>query len=350
MGEALVQIEAYRDGRKAYFGTNVYVKPSEWVRCEVVNRHDATALNGMLTELLIKLQRIEMEVWRCGTVPTLQHLRNGWRRKEVTMSVLAFTEEMVRVSNRRESSKENLMSTAHVFNRFRSACLHELDYTLLREFEQYLRERGNCQNTIVKHFHHLRTIVGEAVRHGFLPRGAVPFEQFRLRTEHREHVALSMAEMKRIAQVKVCPHVRDAFLFCCHTGLRYSDYVRLTEEHFHRRGAELWIELRMQKTQQVVRLPVVHLSHLLGDLGEHPPIPCNSKTNLQLRVIAQKAHIDKRVTFHVARHTFATLLLSKGVPITTVQTLLGHTSVKTTQRYAEVKPGTILSDLQRATR
>ena len=350
MGEALVQIEAYQNGRKAYFSTNIYVKPSEWGHSEVVNRHDAVALNGMLAELLMKLQAIEVEVWRCGISPTLQHLREGWRRKEPAMTVLSFTQEVIGASGRAESTKANLLSTARTLHHFRPARLDELDYPLLCDFLHHLRERGNCPNTIAKHFNHLRTIVGEAVRHGILSPDAVPFERFRLRTERREHVALSEEELRRIANVGIFPSVRDAFLFCCHTGLRYSDYVRLGKSHFRRKGKEMWIEILMKKTRQMVRLPLVTLARLLGEVGEHPAIPNNVQTNQQLKQIVEQAHIQKHVTFHTARHTFATPLLANGVPITTVQALLGHSSVRTTQRYAEVKQRTILNDLRRALR
>ena len=350
MGEALVQIEAYKDGHKAYFSTNIYVKPCEWAGHEVVGRHDAAALNGMLAEGLVKLQNIEVMVWRCGAQPTLQHLRNGWRSKAESVNLLSFAEEVIGKSGREKSTKENLLNTARLFQRFHPCQLHELCYPVLKDFEQYLRERGNCQNTIVKHFHHLRTIVAEAVRQGMLPRDAVPFEHFQLHTERREHITLSGRELKRIARVDLHPKVRDAFLFCCHTGLRYSDYVRLQDKHFVRHGKEMWIELRMKKTRQMVRLPVNQLSRLLGEMGEHPAIPSNSITNIQLKAIAEKAHVKKRLTFHVARHTFATMLLSKGVPITTVQVLLGHSNVRTTLCYAEVKQSTILDDLRRVGR
>ena len=106
----------------------------------------------------------------------------------------------------------------------------------------------------------------------------------------------------------------------------------------------------MQKTKQMVSLPITSLTQLLGEIGPNPPIPCNAETNKRLRKIVEQADIKKRVTFHTARHTFATQLLNKGVPITTVQALLGHSSVRTTQVYAEVKQQTILNDLQRAIR
>lgn len=72
--------------------------------------------------------------------------------------------------------------------------------------------------------------------------------------------------------------------------------------------------------------------------------------NRILKEITSKAGIKKRVTFHTARHTFATLLLSQSIPITTIQKLLGHTSIKTTQIYSEVLDDTLVSDLKKASK
>ena len=350
MGEALVQIEAYQDGKKCYFSTGIYIKPSEWRQCEVVNRHNAMMLNGMLAEQLMKLQRIEVEAWRSGMEPTLQHLRNGYRWKSESPKFIDFVKDMLSTSNHAQSTKCNLLSTARALHSFRPLSLHEIDEPVLADFERYLHTRGNNPNTIAKHFHHLRSILGEAVRLHLVDSGIVTLKCFRRHMEKREHATLSKEEMERMAKVTIFPHVRDAFLFCCHTGLRYSDYTRLGKEHFCKKGDVLWIELRMQKTKQKVSLPITPLTQLLGDMGPHPPIPCNTQTNKQLRRIAEEAGIKKRITFHTARHTFATQLLSKGVPITTVQALLGHSSVRTTQMYAEVKLCTILNDLQRVLR
>ena len=85
-----------------------------------------------------------------------------------------------------------------------------------------------------------------------------------------------------------------------------------------------------------------------SSIEELAAIPCNSETNKQLSAIAQSAGIKKHFTFHTARHTCATLLIHQGVPITTVQKLLGHTSVKTTQIYSEVIPNTLITDLKKA--
>lgn len=77
------------------------------------------------------------------------------------------------------------------------------------------------------------------------------------------------------------------------------------------------------------------------------PLSSNSNVNKQLRRISQLASIDKKVSFHTARHTNATLLLYNGANITTVQKLLGHKSVKTTQVYANIMDITVVRDLEK---
>ena len=74
-------------------------------------------------------------------------------------------------------------------------------------------------------------------------------------------------------------------------------------------------------------------------------IGCNADTNRQLAVLQRMAGIKTRTTFHTARHTCATLLCHQGVPITTVQKILGHTKLTTTQLYSEVMADTIVRDL-----
>lgn len=77
---------------------------------------------------------------------------------------------------------------------------------------------------------------------------------------------------------------------------------------------------------------------------------CNSDTNRTLQKLGRMARIGKKFTYHVSRHTCATLLVHQGVAITTVQKLLGHTSVKTTQIYSEILSSTIVRDLKNAQR
>lgn len=147
----------------------------------------------------------------------------------------------------------------------------------------------------------------------------------------------------------------DAFLFCCYAGLRYSDFIRLRPDNLIRVRDEIWLAYKSEKTGVEVHLPLYLLfeGKALTILKEHQDdlanffqLKDNSNVNKVLRNIARQAGLTKNISFHTARHTNATLLIYSGVNITTVQKLLGHKSVKTTQIYASIMDQTIIHDLE----
>lgn len=150
---------------------------------------------------------------------------------------------------------------------------------------------------------------------------------------------------------------KDAFLFCCYAGLRYSDFINLTAANIVELHQETWLIYKSVKTGIDVRLPLYLLFEGKGlrvletykdDLNGFFKLKDNSNVNKDLNALAKLAEIDKRISFHTARHTNATLLIYSGANITTVQKLLGHKSVKTTQVYANIMDMTIVHDLEKA--
>lgn len=151
-------------------------------------------------------------------------------------------------------------------------------------------------------------------------------------------------------------HILDAFLFCCYCGLRFSDFKQLTYKNLVTVDGKEWLVMNSIKTGVKLNIPLYLLFNgkALGIMRKYDSIEqlaalgCNSDTNRTLQKLGRMAHIGKKFTYHTSRHTCATLLVHQGVPITTVQKLLGHTSVKTTEIYSEVFDETIIKDLTRA--
>ena len=310
-GTALVQVEASLDQRKAYFKTNIYLHPEHWDKqiAQVCNHPHANDLNSMLFEFILHLQGIELSLWKRGIQPTLALLRDAIKKNTpVNVTFPIFAKEYVKHSDRRQSTKDNLITTINVLQEFRPGLdFKDITYSFLKDFETYLREKGNGVNTVAKHLRQLN--------------------------KHR--------------------HVLDAFLFCCYVGLRFSDFCQLTPANFIKINGNRWLHFKSIKTGIELRLPL----HLLFEgkaltildrynIEEFASLGCNSDVNKYLAQIAGMARIKKHITYHTARHTCATLLIHQGVPITTVQKLLGHTSVKTTEIYSEVLSSTILRDLK----
>jgi len=139
--------------------------------------------------------------------------------------------------------------------------------------------------------------------------------------------------------------VRDCFLFCCYTGLRHSDAVQLNEKMVKKdKTGMFWIVKKIQKTSIVNEIPMLDYAVEIYNkfepyrksTGQVLPMLTNQKVNTALKVIAAITGIDKKLSFHCARHSFATLTLEQGIDIKTVSALMGHTTVKTTEVYAKL--------------
>ncbi|WKK83414.1 site-specific integrase (plasmid) [Marivirga arenosa] len=151
--------------------------------------------------------------------------------------------------------------------------------------------------------------------------------------------------------------VRDIFIFSCYTGLSYVDIYHLSKDNISiGMDGERWIHLKRKKKTNtsfsVMLLPKAE--HIIEKYTDHPrafenqllPVLSNQKTNAYLKEIADLCGIKKTLTFHIARHTFATTVtLTNGVPIETVSKMLGHTKLATTQIYAKVVENKIGEDM-----
>ena len=360
-GTALVQVEASLNQRKIYFKTNLYIKPEHWDKrtSQVIGHPQANDLNSMLFEFVLYLQGIELALWKRGVPATLSLLKDAMKKnRPINITFPIFAKEYVQHSDRRESTKENLFTTITVLQEFRPGLdFKDITYTFLKDFEVYLREKGNGINTVAKHLRQLRTLVNEAINQGYIHADAYPFRKFKIKQEKGRHEFLTPDELKKLENLEVhdlkLRHVLDAFLFCCYVGLRFSDFCQLKQSNFIKVNGKKWLHFKSIKTGIELRLPL----HLLFegralsildkyDITEFANLGSNSEVNKSLSVIIGMTRIKKHITYHTARHTCATLLIHQGVPITTVQRLLGHTSVKTTEIYSEILSSTIVRDLK----
>lgn len=363
-GKALVQVEAYLLGKKCYFSTHLYLSPEQWNnRTSLVCNHPhAEALNYMLEEFILKLQMRELEAWKQGRDICLQVLKEIDENADVENRLISFGRKWIENSSIRDSTRNNLHTTLSLLKSFSpEITLKQMDYKTLLSFEQFLKNKKLGVNTIAKHLRHLRTILNEAIRQGLISKEYSPFTEYKIKTAESHHTYLLPEELEKLEQINLSRkkealrHSLDAFLFCCYTGLRYSDFIRMEQENFIQTNNGLWMVFKSQKTGTVTQIPLSHLfqgkavrllSHY-PNLKEFFRIKPNASVNKELIRIGKLAGIEKHFSFHTARHTNATLLLYKGVQLATVQKLLGHRDIKTTQVYGEILPQTIIKELKK---
>ena len=363
-GKALLQIEAYLSGKRMYFTTHIYLAPKQWSekKKQVVHHRDAEALNYLIRELQMDLEHRKMELWRSGREVTLEALKPANEAKE-SSTFIRFVKEEIASAPHKESTQKNRMTTLKLLSDFKPKLqFEEVDVQLVYGFEKYLKENGCGMNTIAKHLKHLRTWVNAAIGKGLMEASEYAFRSYKIRTTESKHTHLIQEDLQKLEAVKLPPdekelkHSLDAFLFCCYTGLRYSDFVSLKEQDIVEVESHPWLIFHSVKTGVEVRLPL----QLLFDgkawelLGKYQGmwsaffrLKSNTSVNNDLRKIGKQAGISKHISFHTARHTNATLLLYQGANITTVQKLLGHRNIGTTQIYSEVMDTTVVRDLER---
>jgi len=243
--------------------------------------------------------------------------------------------------------------------------LKHINYRFTLGFESYLRSMDGLHNNgVMKHMERFKKVMRLAENLDWIEKN--PTKRFKLRFDKVDMVYLSINELENLRTKELSNPTlrinRDIFIFACYTGLAYAD-VRALERNNMQIGVDgkKWIYTRRSKTNTPVRIPLLETAEEIIDRYEdHPkaiangrllPVYSNQKTNEYLKKLASKAKISKKLSFHAARHTFATTVtLSNGVPIETVSKLLGHTKIATTQIYARVlnkKLGEDMEILQR---
>ncbi|NIJ52516.1 site-specific integrase [Dyadobacter arcticus] len=238
--------------------------------------------------------------------------------------------------------------------------IKKLDYEFISQYEFWLKTVRKCaHNTTMKYLANFKKIVLLCVKKGWLTRD--PFYGFKMTKRDVDRQALTESELRRVWNkdmgVGRLSHVKDIFLFCCYTGLAYADVYKLKRtEVIEGIDGGKWITINRQKTDTPSRIPLLPMAlELMEKYQDHPqcvnenrvlPVLSNQKMNSYLKEIADLCVIEKNITFHLARHTFATTVtLTNGVPIESVSKMLGHRNIKTTQQYAKIVDRKISDDM-----
>ena len=235
-----------------------------------------------------------------------------------------------------------------------------LNYEFLENFEFYLKSVRSCDhNATMKYLANFKKVVLRCVRNGWLSKD--PFADFKLSLHEVKINVLTDQELDAIAKKTFASErvrkVRDIFIFSCFTGLAYADVKKLKRSEIRKgNDGKDWIFTSRQKTDTESRIPLLpEASRMLKkyeddpqcvNLGRAFPVMSNQKMNAYLKEIADVCGINKNLTYHLARHTFATTVtLTNGVPMETVSKMLGHKNLKTTQHYAKIVDVKISEDM-----
>lgn len=363
-GKAPVMARITINGERVQMSTQQSVEPSRWNAAEgrmTGRSEEAQRLNCALELMRARIVRCYDRLISTGEPPTSLRVRELYLCDDSRQQMLlAFFKR----HNDEFRAMVGISRSVNTYNKYRSVYLHlsrfvaeryrcddmpfyRLDRRFVVEFHSYIR-RTMCRktNTVWVYMTALKHVLMLARSQGYLTRDI--FSNYKLHHERVPRTYLSLDEIRRVESLPLdsamLRFVRDMFLFSCFTGLSYIDICNLRADNVQSLGREKWINTSRCKTGTEVSvrlfdLPQMILERHRGEAcdGRIFRMPSNGWCNMCLRRVMREAGIERRITFHSARHTFATsVTLSQGVAIETISKLLGHKNIRTTQIYASV--------------
>lgn len=257
---------------------------------------------------------------------------------------------------RHETSRRNLERFLRDAYQVDDINLKDVDHVFIKDYEAYLRTTRNCNNnSTVKYIKNFGKIIKEAMNRDWVQ--ANPFRNIKFHLEEVDKPFLSQVELNRIMKrefaITRIAQVRDVFVFCCFTGLAFIDVKTLTAKDLEQGvDGNLWIRKQRNKSKQWAHIPLLpQAKQIIDQYRSKPqcqrkgvllPVLSNQKMNAYLKEIADLCGIQKNLTTHCARHTFATTVtLANKISMESVSKMLGHSSLNMTRRYARILDTTI---------
>ncbi|PLX08483.1 MAG: recombinase [Marinilabiliales bacterium] len=377
-GEAPVYMRITVNGVRKDLALNQGINPKLWdsVKGKASgNSKNARSLNLYFESIRVQLRQHMINMREENIPITALTLKNRFQGKSTNAKYLIemfkeHNENIQKLSgidfapNTISKYKTTLFYT-QLFLKLKYKCddinIKDVNHTFLTNYEYYLKTERKCShNTAMRYIKDLRKIVRIALSNGWI--GKDPFANYKIKFHKVDRGFLTEDELHAIINktftINRLEQVKDCFLFSCFTGLAHIDLKRLTPQHiFKDSNNKLWLKVNRKKTNSLCSVPLLPVAlQLIEKYENNPycvennlllPVLSNQSMNAYLKEIADICGITKRLSSHLARHTFATTItLNNDVPIETVSKMLGHSSISVTKIYARLLDKKVGRDMQ----
>lgn len=342
--KGLVQIEVTSEGKRKWIGTSVKLYLDQWhEKKKVINSVNSVQLNALLDGQMAKLNDFILELVRNNQQFDFEKLNAFLEKSNHSGSFIDFVR--TRIEDRtdlEESTRKQHRTLLQSLEKFgKINYMDDLTKANITLYDEFLHQQGIAQPTIYNYHKRLKRYLHEAMKFGLLdadPYVGLHFERGKF--EKRKYLTEEELEIIRSCKINMpsIERVRDLFLFQCFTGLAYADFEKFDfEKDVEERNRKFIVADRRKKTNEDYKIVLLTPAiEILKKYDYKLPVISNQQYNIMLKVVAQYAGIDKNITTHMGRHTFAVFALNNGVPIEIVAKMLGHTNIRTTQIYAKV--------------
>ena len=378
-GECPVMLRININGEKVALRLKRFILPDQWdpVRYQMKGRtKEAKVFNEYLEAVRIRahqkyndLLMLQEEVLATDLRDAILGVNSAkartiidiWQDHVDGLQKLIGKENTYATYQKHNTAKNHFKKFLQKYYRVNDVSIKAVDYHMIQQYNMYLKtEKGCNSNTATKFLQNLKRITCISIRNGWLLKD--PFVGISMSIKEVDRPYLTMEEIQTLidfdSNIERLKRVRDIFIFSCYTGLAYIDVKKLKKAEVE--GSDelgYWIRTRRQKTDARANIPLLAIpmdiinNYCRLDLlmPEDPilPVLSNQKVNAYLKELADLCGIHKELTFHVARHSFATsVTMTNGVPMETVSKMLGHKNMKSTQHYARIVDQKVGEDMK----
>jgi site-specific recombinase XerD len=363
-GKAALEIEISMNGSRKWISTKIALSPDQWdgKRNSVKGTHpNAPGLNLQLTNKLAELEKLKYDAIS-NNRPVSFALFTDPKQQKKQADFVEFFKAELRLSPHTMATINSHRATLNHLLKYSPVLPFEaVDVPFVEGFTRYLKADPNIKanDTVMKHYKVLKIYINKAINHKLIKHENNPFNIIKMKysssgIKYLEEQEVQKLEALRHTLPKQEQHllpVLDMFLFSCYTGLRFSDVTSLQPHNIAESKGRYKLALNQQKTggaigyylNEIFNGKALELYKQYSKNGTEKPFPSftNQYTNRALKELAALAGIDKKLRFHMSRHTAGTLLLNKGVAMPVVQKILGHRKIATTELYSKILDATV---------
>lgn len=367
-GTAPIEVRVTIDRRAYYISTGVNVCPRDWKFGKIVNVGDSDSLNERVAIMLERVDKVMNECLQEGEEHEIDFCevrkrvfaRDARRRVKDAEDMVAWMKDEVEKLDVRKGTQAHYRVAVAALEESGAMCKwSDLSVENVHRFDAWLHHIKKHQTdaevkagkpvqyigqATVRNYHKdIRALIGRAMKFGLVK--ANPYDRMRgeikrgdvERVEFLTKEELSKIEGLTLENGSMIAAARDMFVFQSYTGMAYSDMQSFSLDKCRKDG-DNWVMVG-HRVKTGIPFYVLLLPQALSAVerygGELPKMAVQNY-NKNLKRIAEKTGITKRLTSHVGRHTFATWMLHEGVQLERVAKMLGHSKITQTQRYAKV--------------
>lgn len=365
-GDGMVMVRASQGRKCVDIPTNIYCESRQFSGGFINSLHPQfDGLNAMLTQIVLDIQATEIQAFRKDINMTVQRLYSMYVESlNTTVPLDKFTDNVLKYcSNRKDVTKRKYHDVIrNIYDFSNNIALEDIDLVWLKKYEQWQYARGNSDSTVWSRMKVIRTLFNEAIKRDLMKPWQSPFRLYDIPEMRYRTDVLRFSEMEELFNYKFTDRklskARDFFLFSCYTGLRWADMLRLTSDNIRQIGEETWLTIKTQKNGKLVQIPltIIFYGRAMKLLAKHKSIEdlvnykCNSSYNRLLHELIAESKVGgaQHITVHTARRSCITGLADFGVNVYTIQKVVGHSRLSTTQKYLVLSTASLELDLRKA--